>query len=236
MIKRKCLIKKIISNLINLFSKPAIENPTNIDKAVIIKNEFTNANLLSLKEKIKKAKKLRSKIKIYGEKYNTELLLAEKEMKLNNFVKADSLIDNYITNANNKINELAHKVNLLQIEARKIQANRPSQEKEQKKKELLLKKTLLGSAKKGGDRTLYYLSIPFKGKKYYKIGITDSNVKQRYARVKQKYVILLEQKYINAKELEQQIIKLYEKDLFPLNLLDGGHTEIFDRDVLGLDG
>ena len=42
-------------------------------------------------------------------------------------------------------------------------------------------------------------------------------------------------KVFNPEEQEQYFLKKYKEYLFPVKILKSGHTEMFDRDVLGLD-
>ena len=89
----------------------------------------------------------------------------------------------------------------------------------------------------GGETTLYYLRLVFKGKNYYKIGVTINDVTSRYNfkdfRVIDK--ILYEKKLTHANTIEKAILKEFNEHIFPLGILSSGATEIFDVDVLKMD-
>lgn len=89
----------------------------------------------------------------------------------------------------------------------------------------------------GGETTLYYLRLLFKGRKYYKIGVTLSSVNERYKSKDFNYIdkILYDKKITHANTIEKQILQNYKHHLFPLAILSSGHTEVFDIDVLELD-
>ena len=85
---------------------------------------------------------------------------------------------------------------------------------------------------------LYYLSID--GGIAYKIGITNKTVEQRFSSEELSRIIILNTIYyqhgVDTYNTEQKILKefkyaKYEGD----SLLINGNTELFDRDVLGLD-
>lgn len=84
---------------------------------------------------------------------------------------------------------------------------------------------------------LYYLRVRYKNHYYYKIGITSYSVKKRYTKhVAKNFDIIFEAEVKDAYILEQCILvhydeyRPYEYEIFP-----DGWTEIFNRDVLGLD-
>jgi len=87
------------------------------------------------------------------------------------------------------------------------------------------------------DNRLYYFRFTFKGRIYYKVGITSQTLKQRYGKDYDKIdKILYDELIDSAIRIEQKIKVKFKKDVFPLKYFnDGGHTEIFDRDVLELD-
>lgn len=89
----------------------------------------------------------------------------------------------------------------------------------------------------GGETTLYYLRLVFRGKRYYKIGITLHSVAERYTAKDFDIIekVLYEKKLTFAKTIEQQIIKHFADKVFPLSILSSGDSEIFDEDVLKLD-
>ena len=86
----------------------------------------------------------------------------------------------------------------------------------------------------GGERRLYYLRVEFKGKPYYKIGITKNTVEERYKSYNN-YVVLYDKIITKAETIENQIKEEFKEDIFPIALLGTMGTEFFDRDVLGLD-
>ena len=87
------------------------------------------------------------------------------------------------------------------------------------------------------DNRLYYFRFSFKGKKYYKIGITSQTLEARYGKDYSKIEqILFNAKIDGALKIEKEIKERFKDDIFPLAYLnDGGHTETFDRDILELD-
>ncbi len=87
---------------------------------------------------------------------------------------------------------------------------------------------------------LYYLKIDYRGKIAYKIGITSKSVKERYAEdladPNFKLEILEETMFENGKpayEAEQELIKRFEQFRYKgeYELLFGGNSELFDRDI-----
>ena len=89
----------------------------------------------------------------------------------------------------------------------------------------------------GGETSLYYLRLRFKGKAYYKVGVTLRDVKSRYTKKDLQFIekIIYEKKLTHANTIEQKILKDYQNSIFPLAILSSGHSEVFDYDVLGLD-
>ncbi len=91
---------------------------------------------------------------------------------------------------------------------------------------------------KDADFSIYYIRVICNGRRFYKIGVTTSTVIRRYQEESTKIdKILLEEKVIGALAIEKQVIEKNNKYLFPLAFFKraNGHTEFFDRDVLGLD-
>ena len=90
---------------------------------------------------------------------------------------------------------------------------------------------------KNADNRLYYFRFIFKGKKYYKIGITSQTLKNRYGKDYNKIdKVLYNEKIDGAIKVERDIKKQFNDDVFPLAYLNGGgQTETFDRDILELD-
>lgn len=89
----------------------------------------------------------------------------------------------------------------------------------------------------GGETILYYLRLNFRGRKYYKIGVTLNSVKERYSNKDFEIIekILYEKRLTFANTIEQQIIKKFKDKIFPLSILSSGESEIFDEDILKLD-
>lgn len=87
------------------------------------------------------------------------------------------------------------------------------------------------------DNRLYYFRFIFKGLKYYKIGITSQTLEKRYSTDYAKIdKILYDKKIDGAIKIESEIKEKFKDAIFPLAYLNGGgHTETFDKDVLGLD-
>lgn len=90
---------------------------------------------------------------------------------------------------------------------------------------------------------LYYLKIPCRHRNYYKIGITNNTVKQRFSRDSGRYLIIKEWYYEDGGEAydeEQRILKEFSEYKCSIEDIDfdwvsGGTTEMFTRDVLNLD-
>ncbi len=86
---------------------------------------------------------------------------------------------------------------------------------------------------------LYYLKIVVDTCHLYKIGITNNSVKTRYSNDPVDYTILMETPYLFgflAYEKEQQILSKYSRWQYNgPKILIAGNTELFTRDVLGLD-
>ncbi|MBW4460574.1 MAG: hypothetical protein KME47_10075 [Nodosilinea sp. WJT8-NPBG4] len=87
--------------------------------------------------------------------------------------------------------------------------------------------------------TLYYIRFTVEGKSYYKIGITNRTVGERFSSDRLQYTIIHSKTYIfgsMAYEEEQAILKKYAKYKYKGHpILDSGNTELFTRDVLKLD-
>jgi hypothetical protein len=87
--------------------------------------------------------------------------------------------------------------------------------------------------------SLYYLEINHDGELLYKIGVTNRTVEERFVCAKVEYKILMDKKFLFgylAKEEERRILEKFKK--YKLNdpsiKINGGHSEIFDRDILSL--
>jgi hypothetical protein len=89
----------------------------------------------------------------------------------------------------------------------------------------------------GGETTLYYLRLLYRGRKYYKIGVTLRDISSRYTQQDQQYIekVLYEKKLTHANTIEQKILKDFHNHIFPLAILSSGHSEVFDYDILELD-
>jgi len=89
----------------------------------------------------------------------------------------------------------------------------------------------------GGETTLYYLRLLFRGVRYYKIGVTLKSVNERYSPKDFQFIdkVLYEKKLTHANTIEQKIKTKYRSNIFPLAILSSGHSEVFDRDILDLD-
>ena len=89
---------------------------------------------------------------------------------------------------------------------------------------------------------MYYLRVETRNQLYWKIGITNRTVEERFKSDMDKITILKTWPYEKMKDgwdREKEILKQYSKyrnrrnDDKPLNY--EGNTELFTRDVLGLD-
>lgn len=89
---------------------------------------------------------------------------------------------------------------------------------------------------------LYYIKIVKENLEYYKIGITNRSVQERF-KTEPKTTdikIIFEKPFLNgykAREEEQSILKQFAKyrQNIPELLVSGGNTELFEFDVLGFD-
>lgn len=101
-------------------------------------------------------------------------------------------------------------------------------------------------AKSGFDpekpATLYYLRVVFEDKFFYKIGITNRAVFDRFSSRDLKNITIVREFYFNsgklARDVEKHILTankdfIIDKGTF---ILESGNTEIFEIDVLSLDG
>lgn len=99
-------------------------------------------------------------------------------------------------------------------------------------------------AKSGFDpvkpAALYYVRINKDNEIFYKIGITNRKIRERFSCEKTKITELMKWEYPSgkeAKEKESQIKELFKNNLYngPPVLKHNGNREIFDFDVLGYD-
>lgn len=87
----------------------------------------------------------------------------------------------------------------------------------------------------------YYIKIVKDNLVYYKVGITNRTVIDRFSRDRDKTIIVLYQEYYSkgseAKEVEQEILSFYSKHRVKIDnfLKSGGNSELFEQDILGLD-
>jgi len=86
---------------------------------------------------------------------------------------------------------------------------------------------------------LYYLRFEIKGKRFYKIGITNQSIEQRYRQEPLPYTIVMETYYLfgkMARDEETRLLNLYAEHKYKgASLLVSGNTEMFTKDVLNLD-
>lgn len=87
--------------------------------------------------------------------------------------------------------------------------------------------------------TLYYIRFEFNSKIYYKIGITNRTIQERFACEPLPYTIIYAKSYLfgdMAYREEQRLLKKHAKHKYKGHpILDSGNTELFTRDVLKLD-
>lgn len=111
--------------------------------------------------------------------------------------------------------------------------------KKTKKTESNIEKSIVNTfvKNKNADNRLYYFRFIFKNNVYYKLGITSQTLKERYGSEYNKIdKILYNEKIDGAIKIERELKLKYKDDIFPLKYFnDGGHTEIFDKDILNLD-
>jgi len=93
---------------------------------------------------------------------------------------------------------------------------------------------------KGSPALLYYLKISHEGDIFYKIGITNRSVNERFRSSELKRIRVIRTWDFglgrDAYAAEQGILSAYKDFLAGVdNLLANGNTEIFNKDVLGLD-
>lgn len=88
---------------------------------------------------------------------------------------------------------------------------------------------------------LYYIKIYYRGKYYYKIGITNRTVEERYTNDELDRITILKtwdyKTGAEAKDREQKILKKYPNYLYngKAKVIKIGMTEVFVKDVLGRD-
>lgn len=86
---------------------------------------------------------------------------------------------------------------------------------------------------------LYYLKITFNDKMYYKIGITNRSVQERFTKEELLYIEILNTDYFeigkDAYEVEQSILKKHKDKIIDFKILKSGNTEIFEEDIRKLN-
>lgn len=87
--------------------------------------------------------------------------------------------------------------------------------------------------------TLYYVKIFTEIGIFYKIGITNLSVKDRFKKHKNKIIILMKKEFLIGKfaqDEEKSILKKYKKHRYSgKDVIPDGNTELFCFDILGLD-
>jgi len=99
-----------------------------------------------------------------------------------------------------------------------------------------------GGFKKYLAGILYYLRVDFEGEAYYKIGITNHSVQRRYSKRDLKNITILNETYfasgVDCEYDEYIILKMFKEFKYQGRqtiLHSGGNSELFTKDVLGLD-
>ena len=88
--------------------------------------------------------------------------------------------------------------------------------------------------------TLYYLKVSVDGDNYYKIGITNKSVVDRYKKTDLDKIEIVKEWYFEigqaAFDQEFSILREFKEYIYSgPDVLASGNTELFTRDVLGLD-
>ena len=97
--------------------------------------------------------------------------------------------------------------------------------------------------KPGGKTRLYYFRFNYKGRKYYKIGVTINSVSDRYKNFDGSDYRAIEKIFFDTNILEAKRIERLIKHVFKDKLANdkhilsvkGGYSEVFISDVLNLD-
>lgn len=91
---------------------------------------------------------------------------------------------------------------------------------------------------------LYYIRVTYSNLQYYKIGVTNRSVEERFRKDTHNnridIKVLKETKYsigLDAKKEELRILREFKehRQNIPELLISGGNTELFEFDILGLD-
>lgn len=90
---------------------------------------------------------------------------------------------------------------------------------------------------KNADNYFYYFRFYFRDMKFYKLGITSTSLESRYGADFSKIdKVLYCERIDGAIKIERMLKEKFQEDIFPLKYFnDGGHTEIYMRDILELD-
>lgn len=86
---------------------------------------------------------------------------------------------------------------------------------------------------------LYYIKIEHENLCYYKVGITNNDVMERFKRDREKSITVLKTELFadgfKAREAERKLLNQYDRVSIEGFLKSGGNTELFEVDILGLD-
>jgi len=93
---------------------------------------------------------------------------------------------------------------------------------------------------KNGKCLLYYIKFSIGDLVYYKIGVTDRSVYERFSYMRDDLTVLYTLEYCSKRDAmlaEQAILTIFNAFRIPkeLKIIKSGNTEIFTKDVLGLD-
>ena len=87
--------------------------------------------------------------------------------------------------------------------------------------------------------SLYYIRFDHNGKDFYKIGITNKTITERFCGEPTPYTVIMETRYLFgylAAELERDILANHKRHQYQGDcFLVSGNTELFTKDVLRLD-
>ena len=86
---------------------------------------------------------------------------------------------------------------------------------------------------------IYYLKFEHIGKPYYKLGVTNRTVKERYKDERKPYIVLMDLYYKDGSiPFNKETVILRKNKQFQykgLPFLKSGNSELFTKDILGLD-
>lgn len=88
--------------------------------------------------------------------------------------------------------------------------------------------------------TLYYIRVHHLGRNFYKVGVTTNKLSLRLGNIafaKDRKLLLSERfaSKVDALQKEREILSHYKRYLVYAWFIKSGRSEVFDRDVLGLD-